>query len=386
MKHTSKILLSKSAMRSNYEFLRSSIRSDIIISAVVKGNAYGHGVEEYIPVAEECGYKHFSVFSADEAYRVKAASTKNSPVMIMGDIDHEDLDWAIQHEVDFFVFEIGRVESAIKYAKKHKKRARIHVEFETGMNRTGFNARELVKLVELISKNKEHISVEGACTHYAGAESVANHVRVTKQIRTFNKLYKWLVGQGVQPKRRHTACSAAAMVYPKTRMEMVRLGILQYGFWPSREVFIDYLSRIKNHDDKVDPLKRVISWSSKVMSVKQVNTGEFIGYGTSFLAQQNMKVAIVPVGYAHGYSRVLSNLGRVLVHGMRVGVIGTVNMNMMMIDVTEVENIQPGDEVVLIGGDNGLQISVASFGELSNQLNYELLTRLPMNIPRYLVD
>lgn len=386
MHNTSKIFLSKSAMKSNYQFLRSRIDPKITISAVVKGNAYGHGIEEYIPFAEECGYNHFSVFSADEAYRVKQASTKDSPVMIMGQIDLEDLDWAVSNEIDFFVFDSGRVAEAIKYAKKYKKPARIHIEFETGMNRTGFNAKELVKLVDLIKKNREYVSVEGACTHYAGAESVANHVRVQKQIREFNKLYKWLVGQGVQPGKRHTACSAAAMVYPKTRMEMVRIGILQYGFWPSKEVFIDYLSKVKNHEDKVDPLKRVISWSSQVMSVKHVSTGEFIGYGTSFLAQQNMKVAIVPVGYAHGYSRVLSNQGRVLIHGRRVGVIGTVNMNMMMIDVTEISHIEPGDEVTLIGGANGLEISVASFGELSNQLNYELLTRLPINIPRYLVD
>jgi len=386
MHTTSRIYLSKRALQNNYDFVRSVIDSEIKLSAVVKGNAYGHGIEEFVPLAEECGYNHFSVFSADEARRVKASSNHDSPVMIMGEIYHDDLPWVVENEIDFFVFEIGRVEEAIKLAKEFNKPARIHIEFETGFNRTGFNGKQLVPLAELIKENRGHVSVEGTCTHYAGAESVANHVRVQKQIKIFNKLHKWLLGQGVEPKMRHTACSAAAMVYPKTRMEMVRVGILNYGFWPSKEVLIDFLSKVKNHKDKKDPLKRVISWSSKVMSVKSVKTGEFIGYGTSFLAQQNMKVATIPVGYAHGYSRVLSNQGRVLVSGRRVGVIGTVNMNMLMVDVTDVHDVNVGDEVMLIGGDDGLEITVASFGELSNQLNYELLTRLPMNIPRYLVD
>jgi len=386
MHNTSRINLRKSAVKSNFDFIKSLLKSEVQLSAVVKGNAYGHGIEEYIPLAESCGYNHFSVFSAREAYRVKNASQNNSPIMIMGDIHPEDLEWVIENDVDFFVFEIARVEQAAKIARQFNKIAKIHIELETGFNRTGFNAKSLVPLVELIKKNTDHISVEGICTHYAGAESIANHVRVQNQIKIFNKLHKWLIGQGVEPKLRHTACSAASVVYPKTQMDMVRVGILQYGFWPSKEVLIAYLSKNKKRDNNIDPLKRVISWESQVMSVKEVKTGEFIGYGTSFLAQQNMKVATIPVGYAHGYSRVLSNQGRALVNGKRVGVVGTVNMNMTMLDITDVPDVDVGNKVMLIGGDNGLEISVASFGELSNQLNYELLTRLPLNIPRYLVD
>lgn len=385
MLSTSKIYLNKKALQNNHDFIRSKLGENVKLSAVVKGNAYGHGIEQYIPMAEECGFDHFSVFSTDEAYRVKKISTKNSPVMIMGEIYPEDIGWVIENEIDFFVFEIERVEKAIEHAKSIGKPAKIHIEFETGFNRTGFNGKQLVHLVELLKQNETHVSVEGVCTHYAGAESVANHVRVQNQIKTFDKLHKWLIGQGITPKLRHTACSAASMVYPKTQMELVRIGILQYGFWPSREVLIDFLNKNKDKD-RIDPLNRVITWKSRVMSVKNVNTGEFIGYGTSFLAQQNMTVASVPVGYAHGYARALSNQGRVLVNGRRVGVIGTVNMNIIMLDITDVPDVKVGNEVILIGGDNGLEISVSAFGELSNQLNYELLSRLPMNIPRYLLD
>ena len=231
----------------------------------------------------------------------------------------------------------------------------------------------------ILKANQEHLTVEGFCTHYAGAESIANHVRVRQQMKTFGQLDDWMARKGVVPAKRHTACSAAAMSYPKTRMDMARIGIMQYGFWSSRETFINYLS---GKADKTDPLKRVITWKSRVMTTHVVKPGEFIGYGTSYMAENHMKVAVVPVGYAHGYSRSLSNQGRVLINGHRVGVIGMVNMNMLIVDVTNVPESTAGDEVVLIGRQGDLEISVSSFGELSIQLNYELLTRLPQDIPR----
>jgi len=165
-------------------------------------------------------------------------------------------------------------------------------------------------------------------------------------------------------------------------MDLVRIGIMQYGFWSSRETFIGY---INGHEDKSDPLKRVICWKSKVMSTKSVKTGEFIGYGTSYLAQRDMKIATIPVGYAHGFSRGLSNQGRVLINGYRVSVIGIVNMNLITVDITNIPETKKGDEAVLIGNQGDLSISVASFSELSNQPDYELLTRLNYNIPRTVV-
>lgn len=162
------------------------------------------------------------------------------------------------------------------------------------------------------------------------------------------------------------------------RLDMVRIGILQYGFWPSTETFIEYSQKHKTVDE---PLHRVIAWRSKVMSIKDVKTGDYVGYGTSYLAQKDTKIGIVPVGYGHGFSRSLSNQGRALVNGTRVSVVGIVNMNCIAIDLSEVDEVNKGDEVTLIGRDGDLDVSVASFSEASNQLNYELLTRLPINIP-----
>jgi len=251
------------------------------------------------------------------------------------------------------------------------------------MNRTGFDKSELKTVMDFLKKEKEHLVFKGLCTHYAGAESIANYYRVDKQIKKFEEIYQLFAKNDLKPEIRHSACSAASIMFPQTRMDMVRIGIMQYGLWPSPEVFVAYLSSKKN---KIDPLQRVISWKSTIMSVKKVNIADFIGYGTTFMAKRKMKIAVVPIGYSHGYSRSLSNQGRVLIHGQRCVVVGSVNMNMMIIDVTDIDTAKKNDDVVLIGSQNELTVSVASFSDLSNQLNYELLTRISKTIPRKIVD
>jgi len=383
MFQSSSIEISRSALKQNIHFIKNYLNDGVKLSSVVKGNAYGHGIEEYIPIAENAGIDHFSVFSADEALRVKRICHPSTDVMIMGYIDNPELEWAVENDVEFYVFEKDRLDAAIAAAKRKRKKAKIHIEVETGMNRTGFDAAGLKEAVKCIRENEAFVSFEGLCTHYAGAESIANYVRVQNQIKKFNRLRKSVETAGMRPKRYHTACSAAAITYPKTQMDMVRVGILQYGFWPTRETFVQYVHK---NGMPGEQLKRILSWKSKIMNVKAIKTGEFIGYGTTFLAQSDKVIATVPIGYAQGFSRSLSNVGRVLLHGKRVAVIGLVNMNIMMIDVTTIEGVNKGDEVVIIGKQGELEISVASFSELSAQVNYETLTRLPMSIPRKIVD
>ncbi|MEQ9467890.1 MAG: alanine racemase [Ekhidna sp.] len=380
MNSTSYIELSREAYESNLRFLRSFISAETRISSVVKGNAYGHGVMDFVPMAESLGIDHFSVHSADEAKEVLDAKNKpDTEIMIMGFVANNDILWAIANDISFFVFEFDRVKTAAEIAKSTNKKARIHIELETGMNRTGFDMEEVGRLIPLLKEYQDHLTIEGFCTHYAGAESIANYLRVEEQKKKFNQLTRMLVDNGIEAKMRHTCCSAASIRLPDMHGDMVRIGILQYGFWPSREIFIEYL---KGRKDKSEPLRRLIAWKSSVMSVKKVEMGEFIGYGTTFLAQRDMKIAIIPIGYSHGFSRSLSNTGRVLIGGYRVPVVGMVNMNNMAIDVSGIENVKKGDEVTLIGRNGDVEISVASFGELSDQLNYELLTRLPSRIPR----
>jgi alanine racemase len=379
MRTTSVIEISQSSLENNIEFIKSTLNENVRLSTVVKGNAYGHGIEYIVPMAEKAGVDHFSVFSTDEARIAKSVCKPDTEIMIMGYVDEEDVDWVLENGISCFVYQTEQLQLFLERAKATGNRAQIHIELETGMNRTGFTRQQLRKVIPVIKENSGHFHVKGVCTHYAGAESIANHVRVQKQITRFNQGYKFLLLNGIHPEIRHSACSAAAIAYPKTQMDMVRVGILTYGYWPSKETQIHYLHKTKY---KLNPLRQIITWRSKVMSLKSVKEGEFVGYGTTYMALEKKKIAVVPLGYSHGFSRSLSNQGRVLINGQRVGVVGMVNMNMATVDVTYVDKVQVGDEVIIIGKQGDNYITVSSFGELSEQVNYELLTRLPSRIKR----
>jgi alanine racemase len=383
MLHSSYIEISKSALQYNINFLRQQVGPQVRLSSVVKGNAYGHGIEQFAPLAQGCGIDHFSVFSADEALRLLEVLPEPATLLVMGYLDNPELEWAIENGIEFFVFEPDRLEAAAQAAAKLGKKAKVHLELETGMNRTGFDAAGLEEATALLDKYKEHIVLQGLCTHFAGAESLQNHERVVAQLQKFTMQRQKLAGLGYIPEQVHTACSAAMMSYPEMHMDMVRIGIMQYGLWPSPETKSQYMGQ---REDRTDPLHRLITWKSRIMSFKNVAQGEYIGYGTSFQAGRDMVLAVVPVGYAWGYSRTLSNQGQVLIQGRQASVVGTVNMNAMMVDVTDFPQVQKSEEVVLLGKQGNQSITVASFAELSTQLNYELLTRLPLNIPRFIVD
>lgn len=379
---TSNIFLNREAYKQNISFVRSLLDEKTTFSSVVKGNAYGHGIRPFVKMALSEGINHFSVYSADEAYKVFEVTGGSARIMIMGMIDDQYLEWAISNEIEFFVFEMDRLYAAIEIAERIQKPARIHIELETGMNRSGIEESLFDNLFDVLERNRAHFILEGLCTHFAGAENIANFVRVKKQKIRFIKNSKKFAEAGFKANKLHTNCSAAMIRYPQMNLDLVRVGILQYGFWPSVETYIHYTGGAENFRD---PLKRIISWTTRILSVKKVKAGEFIGYGMSFLAQGDMTIALVPVGYAMGYSRSLSNQGRMIVNGVRVGVIGTINMNVLTIDVTNVPDVKRGDEVVLIGNRGDLSISVSSFSEMTNELNYEMLTRLPHNIPREII-
>jgi alanine racemase len=384
MYSTSYIELSRSALETNIAFIRSALKSkDTQISAVIKGHAYGHGIEDFLPLAEECGLNHFSVFSADEALIAKRVMKSDSTLVIMGMIDNEELEWAVANDIEFFVFELDRLHHARNAAQKVGKPAKIHIEAETGMNRTGIDENDLSCTINFIKDNANMLDMVGLCTHFAGAESLSNYYRIINQIERYDTISKLFEDMGLTPRYFHTASSAATLNYPATQFDLVRVGILNYGFWPNQETYIRYMNE---KGIKIDPLRRLLSWKSRIMSVKEVLSGDFIGYGHDTFAPREMKIAVVPVGYSHGYSRSLSNTGRVLIDETICNVLGFVNMNMILIDVTDVIDVKKGDEVVLIGHQGHHDISVASFSEFSNQLNYELLTRLPLDIPRVIVD
>jgi alanine racemase len=254
------------------------------------------------------------------------------------------------------------------------------------MNRLGLDPQKFDEAVQVIKKHSDHLQVDGICTHYAGAESVGNYVRIKEQIENFEEYCTWFEDQGIEAKQKHTACSASALNYPETIMDMVRIGISQYGFWPNRETYMNF---VKKHPDvnakHKDPLERVLTWKSKIMSTKKVGAGEFVGYGNTYLTSRDQKIASVPIGYSHGFGRNLTNIGIVLVNGERAQVAGLVNMNLLTIDITDIPNVSKGDEVVIIGKQGDQEMTVTSFSEMRNFMNYEVLVQIPSSLPRKII-
>jgi len=366
-------------LTNNAEFLKELLGEKTAISAVVKGNAYGHGVSVVTPVLEKAGIRHFSVYSSSEARDTHEFLSPGSTLMIMGYVDPGDLDWVLEHRVEFYVSGPSLLEQVIERATRLEKQALIHLELETGMYRTGCTVKDLKRMIPLLCSHRDRVTIRGITSHFAGAESIANYTRIKTQFTLFNRIVRSLKEQGISSELKHIASSAAAINYPETRLDLVRSGILLYGYWPTRETFMHYIQRKK---EKRDPLKRALSWHSRVMHTKEVPEGEFIGYGLTFQAQYPMTIGVVPVGYCNGYSRSLSNNGHVIIREMRAPVIGLVNMNMIICDLTDIEGAKIGDEVTLIGRQGSSEISFSSFAEMNNSLNYEILARLPENIER----
>lgn len=382
MFESSSIELSTAALKNNLKFIRKRMNDGVRFCSVVKGNAYGHGIPEFVKMSMNLGVDYFAVHSADEAYLLVKNAEIIPDIFIMGAVEGEAIEWAIKNNIEFSVFDFQRLDETIKYANKLNIKAKIHIEIETGMVRTGFDIAEIPVVCEILNNNSENITFQGLFTHFAGAESQANHFRISKQIENFKLARKLFKAERLTPIYHHTSCSAALINYPESQGNMVRIGILQYGFWPNKETHIKFCG---DRDKTPHLLKRIIKWKTFVMSIKEIKRGNFIGYGTSYLSLKNMRLAVIPVGYSHGYSRNLSNVGSVLIQGKVSKIVGTINMNSLTVSIPKAIKVSKGDEVILIGKQNDKSISVNSFSEQSNQLNYELLTRLPLNIPRVIV-
>jgi len=383
VRHSSRIELSQSSLKKNINFLKKKIGPKVHYSAVVKANAYGHGIPQIVKMLERCGINHFSTASAYEAEEVLENCSESSDIMIMGILYNQDVEWAIQNDIEFYIFNYVRMPIVLEKAKKLNKRAKIHLEVETGTNRTGMPEDEFKKSLTFIKRNKEYIQFQGVCTHLGGAESRSNQFRVDQQINRYKKYLSEVKKRKMQPKYRHIACSAAVLAMPETHYDMVRVGVATYGFWPSPEIYYQHLQEVGK--DKDAPMNRIISWKTDIMDIKDVPKGEFIGYGTAYQALDDMKVAVIPLGYSNGYPRGQSNNGYVLIHGRKAPITGLINMNLFMVDITHIPKAAVGDEVVLLGKQKNNTIRVSSFTNYTQLINNEMLSRLPTAIPRKIV-
>lgn len=375
------IEIDKEALQHNLRALSHHI-GDSILCQVVKGNAYGHGVDPIVPLAEEVGVRHFAAFSAQGAYEAWRQSDGQSRIQIMGQVGREALAWIIGSDIEPWVATEVDLAEMRQEAHRQEKLLRVHVELETGMHRTGLEEEQAFDAIASIVDD-EYLHLEGVCSHLAGAEDSRNQQRIDDQKQRYHAFLDRLHDHGIDPGLRHLASSAASLLDPDCHLDLCRIGIASYGHWPTYEV--EQRVAMANGGTTPFELQRVLSWHSKVIAVREVPHGHYVGYGQSYEAEGDQRIAVVPVGYSDGFSRALGNTGHVLINGQRCTILGNVNMNMLTVHATHIPEIDPGDPVALIGTQGERRISISSFAESTNMVNYELMSRLADSIPRRVV-
>ncbi len=372
------IHVSLSALRFNAQALRNLVGQSAA-AFVVKGNAYGHGIVETALAAEPFA-KKLCVYSVEEAVALREGGI-TIPILVMGPIPPEMFDDMLELDVEMALWDMHEyVHALAASANRARKRVKVHVKVNTGLNRLGLEPEEFADAIEDYC-HVPHIEIAGIFSHLAAAEEIDSPYTM-HQLERFNKAYTQaepvLASHGAIPVR-HIAASAAAMLWPQTRLDMCRIGIALYGLWPSPQ------TREAMNGGKL-PLQPALSYLTELITTRQIAAGEPVGYGTTFHAPRTMRLGVIPLGYADGIPRALGNAGSVLVDGARCAIIGRVAMNMSVIDLTHAPNAKSGSRVTLIGRDGEDEITAEDWGTWSGSINYEIVTRIPESLPRVYTD
>ncbi|MCP4600533.1 MAG: alanine racemase [Proteobacteria bacterium] len=356
--------------------VRDLVGANRLLMAVVKANAYGHGMEEVATLALEAGADWLGVFSVDEGLALRKVGIE-APVLVFGPPAVLQIEGALNAGLRLTV---SSVQMAQKVADLAPRGAVVHLKAETGTNRQGLTEDEIVDTIGVLTSRG--VVVEGIYTHFADIEDTTDHCFAESQLARFEKVLERLKGGKTDIPIAHTACSAATILFPSTYFKMVRAGIVLYGLWPSKETHVSAKSLGRNALD----LKPVMTWKSRIAQIKPIESGEFVGYGRTFRTTRPSRIAVLPVGYADGYDRHLSNSSHVLVRGLRAPVRGRVCMNVTMVDVTDIPAARPGDEVVLLGRQGDESISAEDLARHVGTINYEIVTRIAPNAPRVVIN
>lgn len=362
----------------NLRNLKGLLKSETKFLAVVKSNAYGHGIIQVSKSAIEAGADWLGVVNINEAIQLREANI-HKPILILGEILNDDLRTAANKDISVPIISVdkARVVADINFDKPLK----VHLKIDTGLNRLGIENNEIAEVVRILSSHR-NIIIEGVYSHLASVEE--NDLTYTKfQIKNFKEAIKILKQNGIDNVIKHIAASAATMIIKDSHFDMVRCGIAIYGLWPSKEVKEKYCSSSSENF-----IKPVLTYKTQIVQIKQVIKGEKIGYGCSFIADSNMTIAIIPVGYADGIDRGLSGEGEVLISQTRCLIVGRVAMNMIIIDISNLkpETLKPGLEVTIIGKDGSEEITVDEIAKKLGTINYEIVARLPAHLPRIYRD
>lgn len=342
---------------------------------VVKGNAYGHGIVQVAKTVEPYAHR-LCVYSLEEAAVLRDAGI-TSPIFVMGPIESTHADEARARKLEIALWDTGSYLRAIaESARRRNEQVPVHVKINTGTNRLGLEPHDAPDAIEDYVRFPE-LEIAGVFSHLAAAEELDSPFTLG-QLATFERTLETvdhtLRSKGTRPLR-HIAASAAAMLWPQTRLDMVRIGIALYGLWPSPQ------TRVAMNGARFD-LQPALSLHSALAAIRTVEAGTPVGYGNSYHAPKRTRIGVVPLGYADGIPRLLSNRGAFLVNGKRCPIVGRVCMNMTMIDLAAVPQAKPGDDVVLLGRQGEGEVTADDWGEWAETINYEIVTRLPAELPR----
>ncbi len=369
-----------SAIAHNVRELRRITQPQAKLMAVVKANAYGHGLVEVAEEALKNGAQALGIAEVSEGIALRKAGIA-VPILILGYTPPDFVRELIQYDLIQTVYSFEIALSLSDAALLHGKKLKIHIKVDTGMGRLGILIDPLrpfpqitnaLKEIESIAKLKG-ISIEGIFTHFALSDYF-DKTYTKKQFEYFINLLDLLNGVGISPRVRHAANSAALIDLPETHLDMVRPGISLYGLYPSGEVKKNRIN-----------LKPAMSLKAKIIHLKKVPAGFNISYGATYKTQKPTMIATVPCGYADGVNRLLSSRGHMLVHGCRVPIVGRVCMDLTMIDVGKISNVEIGDEVVIFGSQNDESITVEEIASSLNTINYEIVSTITNRVPRIYV-
>lgn len=357
------------AMKYNVKNIRKITSPGAKIMAVVKADAYGHGYRRVCKSLLESGVDCFAVAMAAEAKEIRRSGF-DVPVLILGATPDSEAEEIVRYDIIPNVYNYEFAEYLSQIAVGQNKNVKIHLKIDTGMSRLGFVAgddnTELIKEIIKIS-NLPNIIIDGIFSHFACSDE-ADSSYTYMQFERFKKLTDELEAAGITIPCKHIANSAAIMMYPEMHLDMVRAGIILYGYYPSEDVDKTKLS-----------LKPVMTLKSRVTLVKETEAGRGVSYGKTYITDKNTKIATIPIGYADGYLRSLSQKAKMEIGGKLCSVIGRICMDQCMIDVTNVNNISIGDEVIVFGEG---QITADDVAEWMNTINYEVLCLVSKRIPR----
>jgi alanine racemase len=369
--------LDRTAPEHNLRQLRAGAGPGVIACAVIKSNAYGHGVAEMASLLPSAEW--FGVNSLEEGLELRRLGVTR-PIIVLGHVALAELEAAVEADLALTVYNRETIQR-LSSIPSPPRPARVHVKVDTGTARQGVLPEDLEDFLELV-KGSRNVSLEGVSTHYANIEDTLNHDYAEMQISRFNAALAVVDRSVGRPPFIHTACTAAALLFSSTHFSMLRSGIGLYGLWPSRETLL----AAREKGGTVQDFHPVLTWKTRIVQVKTIDEGSYVGYGCSYKTMRKTVLGVLPIGYADGYDRALGNRAHVLVRGRRAPVIGRICMNLCMVDLTDVPAAKLEDEVVLLGKSGEEKISAETMAEWAGTINYEVVARISPLLPRRIVQ